>query len=229
MAAPSFARSRGKARARRQLSRRQRCRAADPRRRHIGARDVDGASSWFERQQSRQTGRTRMRSMLTPPIASRLWPIWASIKCWPIASTSAAGTLAPNDPARLATSPGAGPRHIAFHPNGKWAYVINELDSTVTALRYDSEAACSRRSTLFRRFPPARSRENITGEIVVHPNGKFLYGSNRGHDSIAVFAIDQTTGRLDFARPLPGWRTHSPQFQHRPFRQVPSVGQPGLG
>ena len=48
-----------------------------------------------------------------------------------------AGTLTPNDPDALATSPGAGPRHIAFHPNGNWAYVINELDSTVTALRYD--------------------------------------------------------------------------------------------
>ena len=52
---------------------------------------------------------------------------------------SAAGTLAANHPRDLATSPGAGPRHIAFHPNGKWAYVINELDSTVIALRYDSQ------------------------------------------------------------------------------------------
>jgi len=109
---------------------------------------------------------------------------------------AAAGTLAPNEPSALAVAPGAGPRHIAFHPNGKWVYVINELDSTVIALRYDSTAGVLTLMDTVSTLPAGATVENITGEIVVHPNGKFLYGSNRGHDSIALFAIDQTTGRL---------------------------------
>ncbi len=107
-----------------------------------------------------------------------------------------AGTLAPNNPSALATTPGAGPRHIAFHPNGKWAYVINELDSTLNALRYDSERGVLTQMDTVSTLPAGAKEENITGEVIVHPNGRFLYGSNRGHDSIAVFAIDQTTGRL---------------------------------
>jgi 6-phosphogluconolactonase len=111
---------------------------------------------------------------------------------------AAAGTLARNNPSALATSPGAGPRHIAFHPNGKWAYVINELNSTVNALRYDSERGVLTQLGTVSTLPSGTKEENVTGEIVVHPNGRLLYGSNRGHDSIAVFAIDQTTGRLDW-------------------------------
>lgn len=109
----------------------------------------------------------------------------------------ARGTLTPNDPNALATSPGAGPRHIAFRPNGNWAYVINELDSTVNVLRYDSEAGGLTKIDTVSTLPTAATRENITGEIVIHPSGTFLYASNRGHDSIAVFGIDPTTGRLD--------------------------------
>jgi 6-phosphogluconolactonase len=109
----------------------------------------------------------------------------------------ARGILSPNDLSALATSPGAGPRHIAFHPNGNWAYVINELDSTVIALRYDAEGGKLTQIDTFSTLPAGTTRENITGEIVVHPNGKFLYASNRGHDSIAAFSIDQTTGRLN--------------------------------
>ena len=109
----------------------------------------------------------------------------------------AAGSLAPNNPTSLATSPGAGPRHIRFHPNGKWAYVINELDSKVNALRFNSEAGVLTPMDTVSTLPVGAKDENITGELVVHPNGRFLYGSNRGHDSIALFAIDQTTGRLN--------------------------------
>jgi 6-phosphogluconolactonase len=109
----------------------------------------------------------------------------------------AAGSLAPNNPSALATSPGAGPRHIRFHPNAKWAYVINELDSTVNALRYNSEVGVLTHMETVSTLPDGAKEENITGELVIHPNGRFLYGSNRGHDSIALFAIDQTTGRLN--------------------------------
>jgi 6-phosphogluconolactonase len=110
---------------------------------------------------------------------------------------SAAGTITANHPSNLATSPGAGPRHITFHSNGKWAYVINELDSTVIALRYDSQRGGLTQIDTVSTLPAgATQQDNLTGEIVVHPNGKFLYASNRGHDSIVVFAIDQTSGRL---------------------------------
>jgi 6-phosphogluconolactonase len=109
---------------------------------------------------------------------------------------AATGRLAPNEPNALAVAPGAGPRHIALHPNGKWVYVINELDSTVNALRYDSKTGVLTMMHTVSTLPAGAKVENITGEIEVHSNGKFLYGSNRGHDSIAVFAIDQETGRI---------------------------------
>jgi 6-phosphogluconolactonase len=106
------------------------------------------------------------------------------------------GTLTPNDPPAAQLSPGSGPRHFAFHPTGKYAYVINELKSTVTAFDYDARRGVLRAvqtvSTLPRRF----TGENTTAEVQVHPSGKFLYGSNRGHNSIAVFAIDARTGKL---------------------------------
>ena len=108
-----------------------------------------------------------------------------------------AGTLAPHDPGTVAASPGAGPRHIRFHPNGKWAYVINELNNTINALKYDAATGDLTPMDNVSTLPDGAMEENITGELVVHPNGRFLYGSNRGHDSIAEFAIDQTTGRLN--------------------------------
>lgn len=108
----------------------------------------------------------------------------------------AAGTLAQNEPRTLTTKPGAGPRHLAFHANGRWAYFINELDSTITALQLDSAHGAFEPIETVSTLPDGAAVDNITGEIVIHPNGKFLYGSNRGHDSIAAYAIDQATGRL---------------------------------
>ena len=109
---------------------------------------------------------------------------------------AATGTLAPNNLNAAAVKPGAGPRHIVFHPNGNWAYVINELDSTVAILKYDSETGRLTSLETVSTLPAGITTDNITGEIVIHPNGRFLYASNRGHDSIAVYAIDQLTGRL---------------------------------
>jgi 6-phosphogluconolactonase len=118
------------------------------------------------------------------------------------------GTLATKNPDELAASPGAGPRHIAFHPNGKWAYVINELDSTVNVLKLDSKTGTATLVDTVSTLPSGVKQENLTGEVAVHPNGKFLYGSNRGHDSIAAFAIDQETGRLSSLGHFPvGGRT----------------------
>jgi 6-phosphogluconolactonase len=109
---------------------------------------------------------------------------------------AAKGTLTPNDPPAAATAPGAGPRHFAFHPSGRFAYVINELNSTVTAFRYDAAAGVLHQIQAITTLPQGFTGENYPAEVVVHPSGKFLYGSNRGHDSIAVFGIDSDTGKL---------------------------------
>lgn len=109
---------------------------------------------------------------------------------------TAAGTLTPNDPPALDLAPGAGPRHLAFHPNGRYAYVINEINSTVTACSYDANRGALKTLQTLSTLPKGFTGNNTTAEMQVHPSGKFLYGSNRGHDSIAVFAIDARTGEL---------------------------------
>jgi 6-phosphogluconolactonase len=110
-----------------------------------------------------------------------------------------AGTLTPHDPPHASVEPGAGPRHFAFHPNGRFAYVINEIALSVTAFAWDGQRGALETihtvTTLPRDFQG--SREGLsTAEVQVHPSGKFLYGSNRGHDTIAMFEIDQETGKL---------------------------------
>jgi 6-phosphogluconolactonase len=108
------------------------------------------------------------------------------------------GTITPNDPPAYETEPGAGPRHFTFHPDGKHAYVINELACTVSALDYDADKGVLKRVQTISTLPKGTKKEDnySTAEVQVHPNGKFLYGSNRGHDSIAAFAIDAKTGEL---------------------------------
>ncbi len=97
--------------------------------------------------------------------------------------------LAPNDPAWVEVAPGAGPRHFDFHPNGRFAYVINELDSTVTAMAYDAPSGRLTPLGSVSTLPKDFSGSNTTADVHVHPSGKFLYGSNRGHDSIAILSI----------------------------------------
>ncbi|MCX7887879.1 MAG: beta-propeller fold lactonase family protein, partial [Verrucomicrobiae bacterium] len=108
------------------------------------------------------------------------------------------GVLTPNDPAFATVAPGSGPRHFAFHPNGRFAYVINELSCTITAFRYDTKRGTLTEIQTVSTLPQGETVQPnySTAEVVVHPNGKFLYGSNRGHDTIAVFAIDRRSGKL---------------------------------
>lgn len=107
----------------------------------------------------------------------------------------AKGTLTPNDPPAVDLEPGSGPRHFTFHPSGNFAYVINEMASTITALSYDPARGTLKPIATVSTLPEDFQGENTTAEVRVHPSGKFLYGSNRGHDSIAIFAIDQATGK----------------------------------
>ncbi|WP_216689230.1 lactonase family protein [Hymenobacter siberiensis] len=99
------------------------------------------------------------------------------------------------EPAFVA-KPGAGPRHLVFHPDGKHAYLINELNSTVTALAYDAAAGRFRELQTLSALPAGYTGENSCADIHVSRNGLFLYASNRGHNSIAVFAIDTSNGTL---------------------------------
>ncbi len=108
----------------------------------------------------------------------------------------AKGSLAPNEPAFAKVKPGAGPRHFAFHPKGRFAYVINELHSTVTAFTYDPRRGVLAEAGTVSTLPADFGGNNSTAEVQAHPSGKFLYGSNRGHNSIAVFAIDPRRGAL---------------------------------
>ena len=108
----------------------------------------------------------------------------------------AKGTITANDPPSVSVTPGAGPRHFAFHPDGKHAYVINEMASTVTVLDYAAERGVLKAGQSITTLPKDFKGNTSTAEVVVHPSGKFLYGSNRGHDSIAVFTIDARTGEL---------------------------------
>jgi 6-phosphogluconolactonase len=104
---------------------------------------------------------------------------------------AARGKITPNDPPALELKPGSGPRHFAFHPDGKRAYVINELASTITACDYDPERGVLTARQTVSTLPPDFRGNNTTAEVVVHPSGHFVYGSNRGHDSIAAFAVEQ--------------------------------------
>jgi 6-phosphogluconolactonase len=109
------------------------------------------------------------------------------------------GSLTPNNPPYAKLDPGAGPRHLAFHPNGKFVYVVNELQSSITAFAYDASHGGLRKLKTVSTLPKTFSGSNDTAEIKVHPSGKFLFASNRGHDTIAVFSIDSKTGTLTLA------------------------------
>ena len=108
----------------------------------------------------------------------------------------AAAKLTANQPPCCDAAPGAGPRHLAFHPNGKWVYAINELNNTVTQMKYDAALGRLEAVQSIGTLPEGFQGSNTTAEVQIHPSGKFLYGSNRGHDSIAIFAIDAATGGL---------------------------------
>jgi 6-phosphogluconolactonase len=106
------------------------------------------------------------------------------------------GKLTPNDPPAADVAPGAGPRHFAFHPNGRFGYVTNEMACTVTAFVYDPDRGTLKELQTIPTFPGGPGRGDSTAEIEVHPSGKFLYDSNRGHDTISVFRVDEKSGEL---------------------------------
>lgn len=115
-------------------------------------------------------------------------------------SDSGAIALVPNDPPGIAVQRGSGPRHLAFAPNGRVAYLISELASTLTVLNYDQTRGTLTQRQTISTLPAEFKDPNIAAEVHVHPNGRFVYGSNRGDDSIAVFAVNAKTGQLSFVQ-----------------------------
>jgi 6-phosphogluconolactonase len=107
-----------------------------------------------------------------------------------------AAKLTPDEPPFATVAPGSGPRHLVFSRDGKFVYVINEMASTITVFSYAAKHATMAEVQTFSTLPKDFATNNTTSEIALHPSGKFLYGSNRGHDSIAVFAVDRKSGKL---------------------------------
>lgn len=103
----------------------------------------------------------------------------------------------------IKAAPGAGPRHIAFHPNGRFVYVINELASTVAVYAYTPLTGALHELQTISTLPEDFKGTNTAAEVAVSASGKFLYASNRGHDSIAVFSIDAKTGKLATVQTVP--------------------------
>jgi 6-phosphogluconolactonase len=113
---------------------------------------------------------------------------------------AAKATLTPSDPAFTPIKPTSGPRHFVFHPNGKFAYNCNEMGLTACAFTYDGDKGTLTEIQMITTLPEGAVRKGAsTAEVQVHPSGKFLYVSNRGHNSIAIYSIDQATGMLTAA------------------------------
>ncbi|PYT30886.1 MAG: 6-phosphogluconolactonase, partial [Acidobacteria bacterium] len=108
------------------------------------------------------------------------------------------GSLTPNNPPFGKTPPGSGPRHFAFHPNGRFVYVINEIKCTLSTFSWDAAHGAMKELQTVSTLPDGykATNDDSTAELRVHPSGKFVYGSNRGHDSIAVFAVDSAKGTV---------------------------------
>lgn len=106
------------------------------------------------------------------------------------------GKLAENSISSARVAPGAGPRHLTFHPNGKFVYVINELNASITAFAFNSENGGLSEIETVSTLPDDWTGNRQCADIHIHPSGRFLYGSNRGHDSIVIYRINQNTGKL---------------------------------
>ena len=137
------------------------------------------------------------------------------------------GALIPNALAAIALPPGSGPRHFAFAPNANRAYAINELASTITAFERDAESGALHAFQTISTLPADFADANTTADIHVHPSGKFVYGSNRGHDSVGDVRGERIGRTPDGAGSSAHARTDAAQLRHRPVGQVSARRQPG--
>jgi 6-phosphogluconolactonase len=116
----------------------------------------------------------------------------------------------------IALKPGSGPRHFAFHPDRPYGYVINELNYTVTAFSYNEELGQLEEIQTITTLPESYKGDNACADIHISPDGRFLYGSNRGHDSIVVYAIDPSTGNLSLVEHVSTMGKHPRNFAITP-------------
>jgi 6-phosphogluconolactonase len=139
----------------------------------------------------------------------------------------AKGTLEPHGAGTL--EPGSGPRHLAFHPNGKHVYVINELASTITVFSWDADEGALAAVQTISCLPAGFSGTSSTAEVAVSPDGRFVYGSNRGDDSLAVFAVDPATGKLTVKGHVPVGGKNPRHFTIDPTGRFILAGHQGSG
>jgi 6-phosphogluconolactonase len=142
---------------------------------------------------------------------------------------AAKGVLTPNNPPFTKVAPGSGPRHFAFHPNGERAYVIEEMVGAVNTFSYDSKKGALHLLQTVPTLPTSFSGENTTAEVEVHPNGKFVYASNRGRDSIVVYAVDPKAGTLKLVEDVPTQGKTPRNFQIDPTGTRIFVANQGSG
>jgi 6-phosphogluconolactonase len=108
------------------------------------------------------------------------------------------GKLTPARHPWAASKPGAGPRHVAFHPNGRFVYLINELDCTIAAYSFNAKTAEMKELQIVPTLPAGYSGPSSCADLQITPSGAWLYGSNRGHDSIVIYKVNGQSGKLDY-------------------------------
>jgi 6-phosphogluconolactonase len=113
------------------------------------------------------------------------------------------GSLTPNDPPFARSAPGSGARHVVFHPNGRWVYLITEMGSTIMLFDWDSKTGALTEMQTISTLPKDFHGVSMCAEVRVHPSGRFVYASNRGRDSIALFMVDPQSGRLTWIEDVP--------------------------
>ena len=117
---------------------------------------------------------------------------------------AAKGAVTPGEQAFVRVAPGGGPRHFTIAPNNRHAYVINEMGNTITAFDFDAERGLLLERGMVSTIPEDCDAVTYTADLCLTPDGRFLYGSNRGHDTIAAYAVDETTGALTCIGIVPG-------------------------
>ncbi len=125
---------------------------------------------------------------------------------------SKTGSLTPAKTPFVETAPGAGPRHLAFHGNGRWVYAINELNGTITQYEWSADLGQLRPLQTVDTLPSDFSECNICAEVLLHPSNRFLYGSNRGHDSIVAYSVDKDNGSLELIQRISSGGEHPRNF-----------------
>lgn len=159
-------------------------------------RNSDGSLSFKQQLDHPGSGSHTHMVKVSPDNDYLFIPDLGNDKVWSYKIDHNAKTVSKTSQEAATFASGAGPRHMDFHPTKNIAYVINELNSTVTVFSYNPSNGALTELQTISTLPTGFSGNNSTADIHVHPNGKFLYGSNRGHNSIVSFSIDDSTGEI---------------------------------